>query len=50
MALIVLCFGVDLLYCLILMYVFFIFQLSSGYCVAASWEIAAHSVYDMFPW
>ena len=33
--------------CLNLMYVL-IFKLSSGNCVAAYWEIAAHSAYDMF--
>ena len=45
--LIVLCFGVDLLYRLHIMYVF-IFKLSSGNLVAAYWEIATHSVYDIF--
>ena len=43
----VLCFGVDNLCCLNLMHVF-IFYLSPGTWVAAYWEIAAHSAYDMF--
>ena len=45
--LIVLCFGVELLSCLNLMDVF-IFKLSSGNCVTAYLEIAAHSAYYMF--
>ena len=47
MVLFVLCFGVEFLCCLDLMCVF-IFYLSSGGWVAAYWEIAAHSAYDMF--
>ena len=46
--LVVLCLGVKLLCCLHLMYVFIILVISLGNCVAASWEIAAHSAYDMF--
>ena len=45
--LIVLCFGVEFVCCLSLMYVL-IFLVSSGNRVAAYWGIAAHSAYDMF--
>ena len=44
MVLIVLCFGVDCLCCLSLMYIF-IFKFSAAY-----WGIAAQSAYDMFSW
>ena len=43
----VLCFGVEFLCCLSLMHVF-IFCLSSSNLVAAYWEIASHSAYDVF--
>ena len=44
----VLCFGVDFLCCLNLMYVFISFYLSLGNLVTAYREIAIHSAYDMF--
>ena len=43
----ILCFGVEFSCCLNLMHVI-IFYLSSGNSVAAYWEIAAHSDYDIF--
>ena len=45
--LIVLCFGVEFLCGLHLLYVF-IFLVKIGYCVVTYWVIAAHSAYDMF--
>ena len=45
--LIVLCFGVECLCCLHLMYVLY-FKLSLCNRVATYWEIAAQSAYDMF--
>ena len=50
MVLIVLCFGVEFLYCLRLMYVFIIFssvQVSEWLPIGG---IAAHSAYDMSSW
>ena len=44
--LIVLCFGVELMYSLFVMLLYF--QLSSGNLVVSYWTIAAHSTYDMF--
>ena len=43
-----LCFGVEALFCLHLMYVCTL-KLSSDSCLAAFREIAAHSAYDMLP-
>ena len=48
MVLFVLYFGVNFLCCLNLLYVFIVLVIGSGNRVAAYWEIAAHSAYDVF--